>query len=81
MDVVTKKTRGRWNSLESVTRLSWNGSAFLGGIIVDRYGYRVTFILTATLYIISSFPIVALLLMRIDRLLAKSQPTANNILN
>ena len=40
MDAVPKASRVRWNSLESMTRMTWSGSAVLGGYLVDRFGYR-----------------------------------------
>ncbi|KAE8883203.1 hypothetical protein PF005_g9512 [Phytophthora fragariae] len=51
MDFVPKSHRARWNSLEGLTVASWAGSAVLGGIIVDAYGYRICFIAAALVYI------------------------------
>jgi MFS family permease len=50
MDLVAKKQRGRWNSLENLTAFTWTGSAALGGVLVDRFGYRFTFLITAAIY-------------------------------
>merc|ERR1719210_1571006 len=47
MDYVPKKDRAKWNSLDSITRFGWSGSAVLGGILVDSYGFSSTFLLTA----------------------------------
>jgi len=49
MDFVPKKSRGKWNAVDGVTRFSWSGSAFVGGILIDKYGYGYTFLLTAGL--------------------------------
>jgi hypothetical protein len=47
MDYTRKSTRGRWNSLDSVTRFGWSGSAVLGGYIIDRWDYGASFLATA----------------------------------
>jgi hypothetical protein len=47
MDYVKKEHRGRWNSLDGITRFGWSGSAFLGGYLVDTQGYGYTFRITA----------------------------------
>jgi len=49
MDFVPKKKRGFWNSLDGVRRFGWSGSAALGGYLVDKYGYGITFLATASL--------------------------------
>ena len=51
MDYVSKATRARWNSLESVTAFGWSGSAALGGVLLHRYGYGATFSITATMQV------------------------------
>ena len=49
MDVVPAKSRARWQSLNSVVRFGWCGSAAVGGILADKYGYAKTFLFTAGL--------------------------------
>lgn len=49
MDFTKKNERGFWNSIDGVTRFGWSGSAFLGGYLVDLYGYGYTFLITAVL--------------------------------
>ena len=61
MDAVPKAQRVRWNSLESITRLTWSGSAALGGVLIDALGYRQTFLITAIVYTISTTPLLLLL--------------------
>lgn len=61
MDAVPKSQRVRWNSLESVTRMTWSGSAVLGGFLVDRYGYRYCFLITAIVYTVSTTPFLFLI--------------------
>lgn len=50
MDHVPRKQRARWNSLEGLTVFSWSGSAVIGGYLIDAYGYRYCFKLTAIVY-------------------------------
>jgi predicted MFS family arabinose efflux permease len=47
MDFVPKDERARWKSLDSVAMFGWCGSAFLGGMIADKYDYTHTFLITA----------------------------------
>jgi len=54
MDYVPKKTRARWNSIDSITRFGWSGSAVLGGYLVDHYSYSVTFTITAIMQAIAA---------------------------
>ena len=53
-DYVRKEERARWNAAESINRFGWSGSAVLGGHLVDRYGYRFTFLITAGLQLCSA---------------------------
>uniref|UniRef100_A0A7S3JZ30 Major facilitator superfamily (MFS) profile domain-containing protein n=1 Tax=Aureoumbra lagunensis TaxID=44058 RepID=A0A7S3JZ30_9STRA len=53
-DYVPKSERARWNSFESINNLSWSGSAVLGGAIIERHGYRATFLVTAAFQLISA---------------------------
>lgn len=61
MDWVSKKNRGKWSAVESLTNLTWTGSAAVGGLMVDRHGYGFTFEITAGLYVVGSL-VLALLL-------------------
>ena len=51
MDFVPKENRAVWNSLESVTSFGWSGSAALGGWLIHRVGFHVTFLITATMQV------------------------------
>lgn len=53
-DAVPSSRRGRWNAIHSMTGMTWTGSAALGGVLCDRYGYGQTFIFTAILYLIAT---------------------------
>lgn len=61
MDVVKKKERGLWNSLEGVTSFVWTGSAALGGILSDSHGYRWTFGVTGALYVAATLLLMLLI--------------------
>merc|ERR1712060_808685 len=43
MDMVPKEHRGKWNSIASLRRMSWSGSAFVGGSLSDSHDYRYAF--------------------------------------
>lgn len=60
MDVTPKKDRSKWNSLESVTRFTWSGSAALGGVVISWIGYRGCFLVTAIVYTLSTTPLFLL---------------------
>eukprot|EP01062_Namystynia_karyoxenos_P058263 TRINITY_DN497_c0_g3_i1.p1 TRINITY_DN497_c0_g3~~TRINITY_DN497_c0_g3_i1.p1 ORF type:complete len:530 (+),score=123.87 TRINITY_DN497_c0_g3_i1:129-1718(+) len=60
MDFVPRETRARWKSLQSVSIFGWCGSAFLGGVIGDHYGYAHTFVITAIVQAAGNFPLVLL---------------------
>ena len=53
-DYVRKSERARWNAAESINLFSWSGSAVLGGYLIDRHGYRATFLVTAGLQLCSA---------------------------
>lgn len=38
--------RARWNIFGLVSMTGWSGSAFVGGALADRIGYRKTFCIT-----------------------------------
>ena len=54
MDCVNPSHRGRWSALNSLSRFTWSGSAFIGGIVTDNHSYRYTFVVTACIYIFSN---------------------------
>ena len=58
---VVQESRARWNSLDGVLIFGWSGSAFVGGILVDKYGFDVTFCLTAAMQAIGVLILVPLL--------------------
>lgn len=60
MDHVPKEERAKWASLESVSMVSWSGSAALGGILVDAEGILFNFCFTAFLQLVATGPLVLL---------------------
>ena len=54
-DYVPKANRAKWNSFDSITRFGWSGSAFIGGLICDAYGYGPSFAVTATMQLAACF--------------------------
>ena len=60
MDHVPKDERAKWASLESVSMVSWSGSAALGGILVDAEGILFNFCFTAFLQFLATGPLVLL---------------------
>merc|ERR1711920_193864 len=61
MDCVDTKYRGRWASLQTISRASWAGSAFMGGWLADTHDYRFTFLITACVYSTSALMYSSLL--------------------
>jgi MFS family permease len=53
MDFVPSKERGRWNSIESLSAMTWSGSAVVGGYLMDNHDYRYTFVITGYIYLIA----------------------------
>lgn len=51
MDFVPKNNRAKWNSLEGLSMFSWTGSAVVGALLIDAYGYHVCFFVTCGVYI------------------------------
>jgi len=61
MDFVEKSRRARINSIDAITRLNWSGSAFLGGLSIDKFGFGKLFLVTAIIQLISSLLLLVLL--------------------
>jgi len=61
MDFVPKKSRGKWNAADGITRFSWSGSAMVGGLLIDKYGYGYTFLITAALQLAGYSVLIPLL--------------------
>jgi len=62
MDVVPKKHRGKWNSIETVAwGLFWNASAVVGGFLIGDNNFQRCFFITAGIYLIGTIPILMLI--------------------
>lgn len=53
MDVVPAKHRGKWTAFMSLKRMTWSGSAFVGGWLSDHRDYRFAFLITAIAHTLS----------------------------
>merc|ERR1712032_39302 len=47
MDALPREYRARWTVIPTLRRMSWSGSAGLGGILSDHHGYRFNFCVCA----------------------------------
>ncbi len=65
MDVVPKKNRGKWNSLETFAwGFFWNFSALIGGYLVgdaEPYKFWLCFLVTACVYTVGIIPLLFLI--------------------
>lgn len=61
MDSVPRRHRGKVNAIDSVRTFSWSGSAALGGMLIERYGFQTTFLITAAIKTAAFVPLLALL--------------------
>ena len=71
-----QESRARWNSLDGVLIFGWSGSALLGGILVDKYGFDVTFCITALMQGIGACFLVPLAFL-VPRTEAAHKPSAS----
>jgi len=65
LNAIPRKHRAKWGSIESLSRATWAGSAFIGGMLNDSYDYRTAFTVTALIhvcagvfYVIAIYPTV-----------------------
>jgi MFS family permease len=63
MDVIPKKQRGIWNSIEAIAwGLFWNASAVLGGFLVGaNNNFNLCFIITTFIYITGMIPVILMM--------------------
>ena len=59
-DCVKKSERGRFTFLESVNMFSWSGSAAVGGYLVGEIGIVGNFLVTGTMQLAATMPLLAL---------------------
>eukprot|EP00812_Abedinium_dasypus_P009038 NODE_2756_length_881_cov_84.767554.p2 GENE.NODE_2756_length_881_cov_84.767554~~NODE_2756_length_881_cov_84.767554.p2 ORF type:complete len:247 (-),score=65.65 NODE_2756_length_881_cov_84.767554:123-863(-) len=60
-DFTPSSQRGRWGAVEAFSSVSWSGSAFLGGVLSDKYDYRYTFFITGCISLASCLVYLPLL--------------------
>ncbi|KAJ1641154.1 hypothetical protein T492DRAFT_923727 [Pavlovales sp. CCMP2436] len=58
---VPKKSRSRWNALESINRGSWAGTAAFGGFLVQHSGYTTLYLVAAGVILLSVLIMCALI--------------------
>eukprot|EP00756_Hemistasia_phaeocysticola_P018858 Hpha_TRINITY_DN15624_c4_g4::TRINITY_DN15624_c4_g4_i1::g.99228::m.99228 len=76
MDHVPRSERAKWNSVDSVTRFGWSGSAVFGGLIVDKWGYGASFLVTACFQVVSVWCLGMLRpLIRVDEMAQTQEET------
>lgn len=63
MDIIPKKNRGMWNSVQSIAwGLFWNLSAVIGGFLVgNNNSFNLCFIITTFIYIIGMIPLIIMM--------------------
>jgi MFS family permease len=62
MDIIPKKNRGKWNSVETVAwGLFWNASAVIGGFLIGDNNFQRCFFITAGIYLVGTIPILMLI--------------------
>jgi len=62
LDLVPKRHRGKWSSVNSLRRVSWSGSAFLGGLLSDSHDFRFAFFVTACVHSVSGIVLLVVTL-------------------
>ncbi len=62
MDVIPKKHRGKWSSLQTISwGLFWNASAAVGGFLIGDNNFRLCFFVTAGIYFLGTIPVLFLI--------------------
>ncbi|HUT80272.1 MAG TPA: MFS transporter [Candidatus Bathyarchaeia archaeon] len=63
MDIIPKKNRGVWNSIQSIAwGLFWNLSAVIGGFLIGiNNNFNLCFIITTFIYILGMIPLVIMM--------------------
>lgn len=62
MDVISKKDRGKWSSVTTISwGIFWNFSAVLGGFLIGKNNFKLCFLITALIYVLGIIPLFFLL--------------------
>mmetsp|Transcript_83329 Transcript_83329/g.258773 ORF Transcript_83329/g.258773 Transcript_83329/m.258773 type:complete len:444 (+) Transcript_83329:109-1440(+) len=64
MDTVPQRHRGKWSSIASLRRVTWSGSAFVGGLLSDSHDYRFAFFATACVHSAAGVVLLAVVALR-----------------
>uniref|UniRef100_A0A7S2BK03 Major facilitator superfamily (MFS) profile domain-containing protein n=1 Tax=Haptolina brevifila TaxID=156173 RepID=A0A7S2BK03_9EUKA len=59
-DHVSTANRGKWSIITQLSRSTWSGSALMGGLLVDRIGYRQTLLVPLGCHIAATLVLVPL---------------------
>jgi len=59
MDLVPQQHRGKWSGIFSLRRMTWSGSAFIGGVLSDSHDYRYAFFITACVHTVAGLGLLA----------------------
>ena len=61
---ITSANRGKWAVVGQIGRCTWSGSAFVGGLLVDRIGYRQTLLVPLGCHVTAMLLLTPLMRMR-----------------
>jgi len=64
MDMVPQQHRGKWSSIASLRRMTWSGSAFVGGLLSDSHDYRFAFFATACVHSVAGVVLLGVVAFR-----------------
>jgi len=64
MDMVPQQHRGKWSSIASLRRMTWSGSAFVGGMLSDSHDYRFAFFATACVHSVAGVVLIGVAALR-----------------
>merc|ERR1712150_226548 len=59
LGLVPNHHRGKWSSISALSRMTWSGSAFLGGMLSDSHDFRYAFFITACVHTVSGCVLIA----------------------
>lgn len=60
-DHITAENRGKWSIIGQLSRCTWSGSAFAGGVLVDRFSYRRAFLMPLGCHLLATVALLPLL--------------------
>ena len=58
IDHTSEKHRGKWQVVQRVSDSTWSGAAVVGGIVIDRFGYRKAFIAPLAFHLLGTLCLV-----------------------